>query len=274
MVSTTSLIAMCITLIVCLIGPILLAVIFLYKNRPKPGVASLFAGAGTFILFALILEQILHYLVLQVIPGLGTAIMGNTFLMALYGSLAAGIFEETGRFTVMTLILRKSREWKHGVAFGIGHGGIEAIILVGLTSINNIVYSLMINSGSFDLILKSSPASAQEALIAAKDGLINTASWLFAFSSVERIFTVVFHIAMSVLVLYAVRSKKIRFFFLAIFLHFLLDFPAAFYKDGTLPLWALEVFVGLFGVASLIFIIRAKKVFEKLPALVTEAPES
>ncbi len=273
MVSTASIITICFSLLVALIGPVLLAIIFLFKNRPKPGVASVFAGAGTFILFALILEQLLHFLILKVIPGLGDIITGNVWLLAFYGSIAAGVFEETGRFLVMKFILKKSREWKHGIAFGIGHGGIEAMILVGLTYMNNLIYSLLINSGSFDMVLKSSPSSAQEALVAAKDGLISTSSWLFAFAGVERILTFLFHVAMSVLVLYAVRSGKKKFFLLAIFLHFMLDIPAVFAQKGILPVWALEVYVAVFAVASLVFIVRSKKLFEKLPALVSEVKE-
>lgn len=273
MVSTASIIFMCITILITLLGPVLFAVIFLLKNRPKPGVASVFAGAGTFILFALILEQLFHFLILKVIPGLGDMITGNVWLMAFYGSIAAGVFEETGRFIVMKFVLRKSREWKHGMAFGIGHGGIEAIILVGLTYVNNLVYSFLINSGSFDMVLKSTPAEAQTALVTAKDALISTPSWLFAFAGIERVMAVLFHIAMSVLVLYAIRSGKIKFYFLAVFLHFLLDLPAAFAQQEILPAWALEVYVGVFAVGALIFLLRSKKLFEKLPPLVPNVKE-
>lgn len=52
-------------------------------------ISSFFIGAATFIVFALILEQILH---IVVIKATGTALTGNIWLYALYGGLAAGIF--------------------------------------------------------------------------------------------------------------------------------------------------------------------------------------
>ena len=52
----------------------------------------------------MVLERIFHFLVLQ--SGAGTVIQGNIWLYALYGGLAAGIFEETGRFLAFRFVLR------------------------------------------------------------------------------------------------------------------------------------------------------------------------
>lgn len=45
-------------------------------------------------------------------------------------SLTAGPFEETGRLLIMSHLLRRPR-FADGVAFGLGHGGLEAAALVG-----------------------------------------------------------------------------------------------------------------------------------------------
>ena len=39
--------------------------------------------------------------------------------------------------------------------YGAGHGGFEAIYLLGITSINNIIYSVLINSGRTDMLTSS-----------------------------------------------------------------------------------------------------------------------
>ena len=65
-------------------------------------------GAGTFFLFALVLEQILHTLVFT--SPLGPVLQGNIWLYGLYGGLAAGVFEEAGRFAAFKLVLRERRE--------------------------------------------------------------------------------------------------------------------------------------------------------------------
>ena len=45
----------------------------------------------------------------------------------------AGLFESVGRWVGYKWWFRNSLpyDWAHGVAFGIGHGGIEAVALVG-----------------------------------------------------------------------------------------------------------------------------------------------
>ncbi len=82
----------------------------------------------------------------------GNAIKDNICLYALYGSLAAALFEETGRFIIMKFFMRKLLERQNTLLYGIGHGGIEAILLEGFTSISNKVVLLMINTGKIDTV--------------------------------------------------------------------------------------------------------------------------
>ena len=57
------------------------------------------------MLFALILEPVLHNLVLG--SAAGAAIQENILLYGLYGGLAAGVFEETGRLMAFRFVLKK-----------------------------------------------------------------------------------------------------------------------------------------------------------------------
>ncbi|MBQ9322755.1 MAG: YhfC family intramembrane metalloprotease, partial [Clostridia bacterium] len=75
-------------------APIVL--LFYYKKRGAQ-VLPFFIGCAVFVVFALILEALVHNIVLKGLP-VGEKIMGNTLLYALYGGLMAGLFEETGRF--------------------------------------------------------------------------------------------------------------------------------------------------------------------------------
>ena len=65
-------------------------------------------GAGTFFLFAMVLESLIHQVVLT--GPLGSAIQGNIWIFGLYSGLMAGLFEEVGRFTAFKLVLRRRRE--------------------------------------------------------------------------------------------------------------------------------------------------------------------
>lgn len=57
------------------------------------------------LLFAMVLEQIVHSIVLG--SPAGIVIRNHLWLYALYGSLMAGLFEETGRFLAMRYVLKK-----------------------------------------------------------------------------------------------------------------------------------------------------------------------
>lgn len=171
-------------------------------------------GAGTFFLFALVLEQILHTLVFT--SPLGPVLQGNIWLYGLYGGLAAGVFEEAGRFAAFKLVLRERREPVSALSCGIGHGGCEALLLLGVTYVNNIVICLTAASGGD---LAPELASAAESLAA-----IPAATFLMA--GFERVVAVALHMALSVLVFAAVRRGRRGLFPLAILLHALADFTA------------------------------------------------
>ena len=136
MVPVSSMILMAVDAVLGFAVPICLSVYLVRKHHAK--LSTILIGAGTFIIFALVLESIMHQLVLNG-PN-GAAIMNNTLLYAIYGGLAAGVFEETGRFLSMKFLMKKEpSEPLPGVAYGIGHGGAEMLIIFGITMINNLV---------------------------------------------------------------------------------------------------------------------------------------
>ena len=63
-----------------------------------------------------------------------------------------------------------------------------------------------------------------------------------------------FHIALSILVFYAVKNGKIWMYFLAVILHALLDAPAALYQQGVIGIAATEVCLALFSIVTFVII--------------------
>lgn len=55
--------------------------------------------------------------------------MENVFAAGIFLGLIAGIFETAGRFIGLRFLLGRRQEWKNGIAYGIGHGGLEAVVL-------------------------------------------------------------------------------------------------------------------------------------------------
>ena len=126
-------------------------------------------------LFALVLESIMHQLVLK--GPHGASILDNTLRYAIYGGLAAGVFEEIGRFLSMKFLMKKEPSAPlPGVAYGIGHGGVEMLIIFGITMINNLVISALINSGQKDVIFSKVPDEAVEQLRSQLDQLQTASS--------------------------------------------------------------------------------------------------
>ena len=101
MVPGGSIAGMAISLIISVALPIVLLIV--WRKKTGASFSSFCIGAGIFILFALILEQIFHSMMLGLT---GTVLRDKIWLYALYGGLAAGLFEETGRFTAMKLLMK------------------------------------------------------------------------------------------------------------------------------------------------------------------------
>ena len=205
----------------CFAMPVLLLI---YYKRKGADVLPFFVGCAVFVIFALILESLMHQLVLKVLP-VGKTILGNTLLYALYGGLAAGVFEETGRFLAFKTVLKKKLgNDRNALMYGAGHGGIEAILIVGLTYIGNIVMSVLINAGQTDLLTATAAGEAAEQVKAVLDSLVTTAPWTYLLAIVERAVAITTHICLSVLVFFAVKKPGKGWLFpLAILLHAILD---------------------------------------------------
>ena len=212
--------------------PVCLAVYLVRKHRAR--LTTILIGAGTFVLFALVLESIMHQLVLK--GPHGASILDNTLLYAIYGGLAAGIFEETGRFLSMKFLMKRepSRPLP-GVAYGIGHGGAEMLIIFGITMISNLAVSVLINSGQTDAILSKVPAEATSQLQSQLDHLQTLGAGTLLIGLWERFSALILHLGLSLMVWVAVRKggKWIWLFPAAIALHAIVDAGAVLLQKSA-----------------------------------------
>ncbi len=217
----SSLVCMAVGMVFAFAAPILL---LLYYKRKGAQVLSFFVGCGVFVLFALILESLAHNLVLKGLP-VGERIRGNTLLYALYGGLMAGLFEETGRFVVFRTVLRKrlDNDW-NALMYGAGHGGMEAILLLGLSYASNLIMSVMINAGLADKLMTGLTGAMADQVQAVLHTLTTTPAWTYLLAMAERVVAIATHICLSVLVWFAAKKSGKRWLYpLAILLHAALD---------------------------------------------------
>lgn len=207
------------------------AAIIIYKLRRKDTwVVSALIGAGTFLVFALVLEQLLHTVMMPVVGG-------NKVLYCIYGCLAAGVFEETGRFVAYKLFMKKHHTAQNAVMMGLGHGGFEAMALAGVGLLSNALVAVSVNAIGYDAFVQQSTAGNAELTAAVEQQIEAIAQIGFgnvALSLFERLIAVTFHVCMSVIVYKSTEKGRLRLFPIAILLHALLDSVAVMYQVGAI----------------------------------------
>ena len=166
-----------------------------------------------------------------------------------YYKVMAGAFEECGRWLALKLTLRWSRGPEDALMYGAGHGGIEAVLVAGMTMLNNIIISLALNQGGLAAV-EAFMGPIPETGMAAIQGMAAAPAGLYFWTAFERLSAVGLHIALSVLVYTAVRKRgKWYWFPAAILIHTLVDmtavltnalFPVAV-TEGTIALLVLGV---------------------------------
>jgi uncharacterized membrane protein YhfC len=255
MVPVLSFVFMAISAVIAIGLPILL-VIWVMKKF-KPGFWAVLSGMIVFFVL-----QIVFRLTLIQLFGLtkfGQAFIANNMLLYLaILSLSAGLVEEFGRFFAFKVMLKKKHEFRHGIAYGIGHGGIEAIILVGLAFVSNIVVAVLINNG----VLASLPGIGAEAIQPTIDVMVNTPSIQFLLGGFERVFAICLHIALSIMVLHGVRKRQIGFTLLAILIHGAVNFIAVCLAQYV-NIYLSEAFLLIVALACVLYVILMYKLFIK-----------
>ena len=124
-------------------------------------------------------------------------------------AFTAGLFEVVGRYAVAR-VLKKNLTYNRALAAGLGHGGIEAILITGLAYVSNLVFLVMLQTGGFEAAIAQTTAAGGDvtALLTAKDALMNTPWTMFLLAGFERLLAMTCHAALSMLVCYGVHSGK------------------------------------------------------------------
>lgn len=209
MISTATILSCVATLFVSLILPLLILIGFALKNRKQGILSAWLLGAAGFVVTQLIIRlPILTWLQNQ--SWFPDFAQSHLFAYAFYLAFTAGLFELAGRFAVAKL-MHKKLTYNRSLAAGLGHGGIEAMILIGMTYVNNLIYIFMINSGTFKTLIAQTAAMGADVtqLYAIQDSLIHTTPSLFLLAGIERILAMTCHAAMSMLVCWGVHAKKL-----------------------------------------------------------------
>jgi uncharacterized membrane protein YhfC len=208
------------------------------------------AGALTFIA-----AQVLH---IPLVFGMNSFLQTLPLVVhAVILGLLAGFFEETARYILFKFILRDTKSWKEGILAGLGHGGIEAILLGILAAVG---FATMVGNRNMDLSTVPSIPADQLDLARQQVEAYWSAPWYLALMGfVERIFAICLHVSLSVMVLYAIVYGKPLWFWLALLWHAFVD-AVAVYVVQEAGILAMEGIVAIFAILSLwiVWILRGK----------------
>ncbi len=222
-----------------------LGLLIWWKCKTGAKISAFLVGALIFIIFAALLESAVHTVFLLGDSPTSRLLNSNPFAYMVYGSLMAGLFEETGRFVGFRLLLKNKKDSRTAVAYGIGHGGIEVALILGATYGLYLLVISGVNLGT--------PTSMARILENAQ-AITFVAACVAIF---ERIGAVMIHIGLSMIVFTAVHQKgKLWRYTLAILLHALVDAPVALMQKGVITsVLLIELYVFAAGIL-LIFLGR------------------
>ncbi len=232
MVSMASIVGMVVSLLICLVLPLggLLWLVTRREGgvRKYPKVGRAFAAG----MVAFVLSQVLTRIPLMTWLSTQDAPWAQWLVSGPVASFSAGLFEETGRLLVMLWLLRSFHRWVDGISFGLGHGGIEAILLVGLTQLSSLAIALLINTGQ-TAALGQLPAGTRDQVVTA---LTDTSPLQFYLVGVERIAAIGLHVGLSVLILWGIVAGRRAFAWLiAVLIHGVFNLVAVLLVSSGLP---------------------------------------
>ncbi|MDN7490932.1 MULTISPECIES: YhfC family intramembrane metalloprotease [unclassified Burkholderia] len=197
--------------VVALTAPVLLAVA--WRRRAQVPLRVFFYGMLTFFVFQPVLRlswQVPLFRWLAHDPGWHLP-------MLVFAALTAGLFEECGRWVAFRYLLPKRHDAPTAVMLGLGHGGLEAMLLVGVGFIALAAAYLLARAG---VVV---PEGAQSLIGSQFSGMTFASPLLALF---ERVSAMAAHVGLSLIVLQAfVRGTK-RWLAYAIALHLLFDLAA------------------------------------------------
>ena len=247
------------------LGMILVAAGFVvYAALRKLGWRTLGLGALAWVLaiilkfvWALAFNQTIYTALQSVLP---PSVADPVF--SLYVGALTGLFEVLLLWLVMRYTRLGQMTWAHALAFGIGFGAVEALLL-GVQSLLNSMFAIaapaMLPLGP-DLVAQMNNPLYQLAPV------------------IERFFAVLLHIFACLLVIYAARTRQARWFWLSFAYKTGIDTVAAFAQVRGLvtypTIWAIEAIVAVWGILGWLGIRWLHKRWDDADLEITLAPET
>jgi uncharacterized membrane protein YhfC len=173
----------------------------------------------------------------------------HLLILAVLLGFSAGVFEEGARYLVYRFWLGKERSWREGILFGLGHGGVESVLL-GLVVLYALGQAAVYQAGDLETMLPPDQVPLARAQLEVYWGMMWYVSLL---GVVERMASLSFHIGASVIVLQSLKRENILWLGVAVVWHAALN-AVAVYGAPTWGVYWVEGILLAFGVLSWIVV--------------------
>ncbi len=256
MVSNSVIAMIILDLLICFVLPIIVFVFI--QRRYKKTFKSFILGALAFFISQIVLRIPIINSLLPQFAWYNVFQIKYPYLYWIFLGLTAGIFEEIGRLILIKLFMKKNQRFIDGITFGLGHGAIEAMIITGLSFVNILIFSIMINTGTFEANLSNLPQTTVSAIYYQCTSLtpLNT-----ILGGIERIIAMGIHIGLTMIIFKGIRkNKSCLYLIIAILVHGAIDasigFMSQMFGFSTL---AMEVVFAVISISLMIYVFKSKK---------------
>jgi uncharacterized membrane protein YhfC len=250
MIPTTTILLLAISALIAIGLPIGLYVALRKSCNLK--LIPFLTGVISFYISNTILGDLLHKAVLKPDQDGLTPMMDKPLLFILYGTLSIAVLETVFR-CLSIMVLTSGAKGKHlgtPLSYGLGHGGAESVIAVGIAMVFNLTKAVAHNA---DKVVDPAIISR----------IANTSPFFYLAAGLERISGMIIQIALSFIVYYAWVNRKYWLIGVCVLFHALIRVPSALIQLGqSNNVLLLETLSFVFAVALAIFVSILVKKFE------------
>jgi len=205
-----------------MIGIPVAAALLIYK-RGKSGFRPIWIGAAVFILSQVGHIPFNQFLMVPGLKALGVDVAAqggiSLWVLGVAAGLSAGVFEEVARYLALKFWLKKDTHTLLPLKYGIGHGGVEALLL-GLLALFALIQVVVLSGDSLEALV---PPEQIELALSQIETYWAVPWYHSLLGAAERISAMAFHIGASILVYKSVRTKNLLYLIIAVLGHAVLD---------------------------------------------------
>lgn len=252
MVSTLNIVSMVIGLVIS-VGTSITILIILAAKR-KGAMHSVLLGAITFAVSQLLLRAPVTEITSPALNSLSNSI---PIVYALVLALMAAFFEEGGKFIGMKLGLKDSTRFVDGVGFGLGFAGLKALLFTGMNFAFSINAAMAANSGG---MLGDKDISQVRQVY---EQLASAPWYQYILLGLNDVFWLAIQITLSVLLVLGIKrgtKQSLAFLGICMLAHLLMEGVTTIMTTVIgLSKYVAQGYVGVLGVAAVVFLIFCKK---------------